>query len=105
MKKGKLGGLLLMAVFGIMSFNLKTDLVLKCDVSSCDKYRNVKVVFVNCRKEKSEEYITSCVVGDGCITLPSVLSFPNFKKSYESAEYMKIKLLRGTICEEQTIKL
>jgi len=95
----------LMVIFCFMSFTGKNDLVINSEVNSCDKYRNIKIIFINCNNQNSDEFITSCRIEDKKIIVPGILNYPSFKKSYESADYMKIKLLRGSICEEQIIKL
>jgi hypothetical protein len=92
-------------ILSLMSFDIKNDLVIKADVNSCDKYRNIKITFFKCNNQYSPEYIASCRVEDNKIIVPNVLRDESFKKNYESANYMKIKLLRGTICDEQIIKL
>jgi len=89
-----------------MSFTTsKNDLVIDSNIDSCDKYRNIKIIFVNCNNQQSVEFITSCRIEEHKIIVPSVLSNELFKKSYESADYMKLKLLKGTSCIEQVVKL
>ena len=96
---------LFILVLLLMSFSEKNDLVINTDINSCDKYRNIKIIFVNCNNQQSVEFITSCRIEEHKIIVPSVLSNELFKKSYESADYMKLKLLKGTSCIEQVVKL
>ena len=95
----------LIFVLCLMSFTGKNDLIIKTDIDSCDKYRNIKIVFVNCDNKYSTEFIAGCRIEDHEIIVPDVLSNDLFRKSYESANYMKVKLLRGAICIEQIVKL
>jgi hypothetical protein len=89
----------------LYSFNEKKDLVINTSIDSCEKYRNIKIILIKCDKKESCEFITSCIVETNRIIVPEILSNAQFKKLYESADYIKVKLLIGSSCQEQVIKL
>ena len=95
----------IVCLLAFYSFTPKNDLVINTSVESCDKYRNVKIIFVKCDKSYSPEYIASCKVEGDRVVIPGVFSNDVFRNHYESADYMKVKLLRGTACDEQIVKL
>lgn len=81
------------------------DLIIDTSIDSCDRYRNIKITFINCGVVGSSSYITNCKIDSNQIIVPNIMKFPNFRQSYESSTHIKIKILKGVSCEEQIIKI
>jgi len=95
---------ILLLIF-LCSFDKKTDLVINTKIDSCEKYRNIKITLVKCDNRDSQEFYAYCIIENDKIIVPNILSDMKFKKLYESANYIKFKLLIGSSCGEQIIKL
>lgn len=95
----------LMFLLFLYSFNEKSDLVINTTIDSCEKYRNIKITLIRCDHKQSDEFLASCIVENNRIIVPQVLSDAKFKQLYESANYIKFKLLIGSSCQEQIIKI
>jgi hypothetical protein len=95
---------ILLLIF-LCSFDQKTDLVINTKIDSCEKYRNIKITLVKCDNRDSQEFYAYCIIENDKIIVPNILSDMKFKKLYESANYIKFKLLIGSSCGEQIIKL
>ena len=89
----------------LCSFDVKSDLVIATKIDSCEKYRNIKITLVKCDNKESQEFYAYCIIEENRVIVPKVLSDAKFKKLYESANYIKLKLLIGSSCQEQIIKL
>lgn len=95
---------ILLLIF-LYSFDQKTDLVINTKIDSCEKYRNIKITLVKCDNRDSQEFYAYCIIEQNRVIVPQILSNAKFKKLYESASYIKLKLLIGSSCQEQIIKL
>lgn len=89
----------------LCSFDVKSDLVIATKIDSCQRYRNIKITLVKCDNQESDEFLAYCIVEEDRVIVPQILSDTKFKQLYESANYIKIKLLIGSYCQEQIIKL
>ena len=94
-----------MLLIFLCSFDVKSDLIIATKIDSCEKYRNIKITLIRCDHKQSDEFLASCIVENNRIIVPQVLSDAKFKQLYESANYIKFKLLIGSSCQEQIIKI
>ena len=97
----------LLLIFLLLSFTFKEgdNLVINTSIDSCNKYRNVQIVFIKCGEVNSRKYIANCKIDSNRIVVPDIMKYDDFRSSYENSTHMKIKILKGITCEEQIIKL
>jgi hypothetical protein len=91
----------------LLSFTFKEgdNLVIDTSIDSCDKYRNVQIIFIKCGEINSRKYIANCKIDSNRIVVPDIMKYDDFRLSYESSTHMKIKILKGITCDERIIKL
>ena len=94
-----------MLLIFLCSFDVKSDLIIATKIDSCEKYRNIKITLVKCDNKESQEFYAYCIIEENRVIVPQILSNAKFKQLYESANYIKFKLLIGSSCQEQIIKI